>query len=249
MLSRRGTTLSEAMSASSRLLATASAAAMKKRSGMERAWQHTAPKDTPGKMYTLFTCPAAYSLPSTFTGGNQVPEPKMTRPRDQVYAFLAVTSAFDLGLDNAKMTGRLSLSLTIVSTTVCVKQSGHTPTAPTRTEGLMFSTKATKSFVLNEGSSTFAKAFCSLLCQLPFDPSAERQMRPSELVALIEDLGTPTSSSSRVMMPVLAEPHPWNRKVSCRSWASRSVRPGSRSRMAPSSPAPATAAVPWMSSL
>mmetsp|Transcript_900 Transcript_900/g.2844 ORF Transcript_900/g.2844 Transcript_900/m.2844 type:complete len:201 (-) Transcript_900:251-853(-) len=101
-----GTTRSWATSSSESVCATASAAARKSSSGMVEARHMAAPKESPGKMYTLFTCPGECFLPSIVTGSNEVPVPKMARPCDHVYASCAVTSACVFGFERAKMIGR-----------------------------------------------------------------------------------------------------------------------------------------------
>ena len=80
-------------------------------------------------------------------------------------------------------------------------------------------------------------------------PSSERQMMPRELVIKIDSMGTPASCVSSAAAPRFAEPAPWNRYTPRRSSAEMEAPAPARILIAPHSPATATAAVPWMSSL
>jgi len=77
------------------------------------------PRPTPGKMYALFPCPGTNTRPPHSTGANGLPDANTARPPDHSYARAAVHSAFDVGFDNAKITGR-SFTSPIRRTTSCV---------------------------------------------------------------------------------------------------------------------------------
>ena len=54
----------------------------------------------------LLACPVTNVLPPSRTGGNCTPAAYSARPPDQVRASCAVHSAWSVGLDRAKITGR-----------------------------------------------------------------------------------------------------------------------------------------------
>ena len=62
----------------------ASAATMKKDSGIVLAPHDIAPNDMPGKMKKLFTCPGSRVCPLTTSSKKRVPEPKMALPLENL---------------------------------------------------------------------------------------------------------------------------------------------------------------------
>ena len=66
----------------------------------------TNPPRRPGNINALLANPGANVVPLYVTGANNVPLANTAVPLDHSYACVAVHSAFDVGLESAKTTGR-----------------------------------------------------------------------------------------------------------------------------------------------
>mmetsp|Transcript_8695 Transcript_8695/g.35210 ORF Transcript_8695/g.35210 Transcript_8695/m.35210 type:complete len:207 (-) Transcript_8695:1351-1971(-) len=110
------------------------AAARNMASVTDDAPEASEPRATPGKMNALLAKPGANVAPLYFTGAKSVPLANTALPLDHSYACVAVHSAFDVGLDSAKITGR-GLNAHIDSITPLVKTCGCAA-APTSAVGL-----------------------------------------------------------------------------------------------------------------
>lgn len=89
------------------------------------------------------TCPGTYVFPLNATGSKGLPEAKTAAPLDHLYASSGVHSAFEVGLDSAKMTG-LSLLAAISSMTAWSNDLGSVDT-PMRAVGLRVLTAESRS--------------------------------------------------------------------------------------------------------
>mmetsp|Transcript_60836 Transcript_60836/g.91852 ORF Transcript_60836/g.91852 Transcript_60836/m.91852 type:complete len:272 (+) Transcript_60836:500-1315(+) len=199
-----------------------------------------APSPIPGKMYALLPCPGTCVFPSTTTGSNGLPLANRHLPLLHVNACSAVHSAFDVGFDSGMMIGR-SFSSHIKSTTSLLNTPGCalTPTIPVGFSDLIASMKSLTSAC----SCAYAILWCCKPAKRdfttsPFESTSQHRFRAS---SKLKPSAT-SSSTIRSAIPVPASPAPWNRNSS-------SLKSDPFARFALSSPASATDAVPWMSSL
>ena len=192
----------------------------------------------PGNTYALLPCAGRNTEPRYVTGANGLPLAKIARPPDHSYAWSAVHSAREVGFDNAKITGRELISLNR-STTAWVNVAGA-PVAPISTCGLIASMASRNP--RGRWSCAYGR-LCAIRSERafttrPFTSTNHRRRRASSGPR-------PASTNAEVIrsaIPVAADPAP-------RNMIRRSLNGTPVMRVEEYTPARATAAVPWMSSL
>ena len=117
-----------AMLASLTSCASVRAATMNISSVTRRVPLTMAPRPTPGKMYELLPWRGTNVLPPSCTGSYGLPHANSARPSVWRYASSAEHSAFEVGLDSAKMIGRLLICAIVCKTSgVKVPPTAATP--------------------------------------------------------------------------------------------------------------------------